>query len=65
MALGIMIAGLLTAVSGTVLAVALGLDLGFALVVYGVFGVFGGVIASLPILRNVGRHGASNNRTLG
>ena len=55
MALGIMIAGLLAAVSGTVLAVAMGLDLGFALFVYGVFGVCGGVfacLASLPILRN-------------
>ena len=65
MALGIMIAGLLAAVSGTVLAVAMGLDFGFALFVYGVFGVCGGVIASLPNLRSLGRHGASNNRTLG
>jgi hypothetical protein len=66
MALGIMIAGLLAAVSGTVLAIALGMDLSFALVVYGLFGVCGGIVAclaSFPVLRNLGRHNPPNNRT--
>ena len=58
MALGIMIAGLLAAVFGTVLAIIMGLDLSSTLIVYGIFGVCGGILAclaSLPILRNLGR----------
>ena len=68
MALGIMIAGLLAAVSGTTLAIAMGLDLGAALLVYGLFGVCGGIIASVagtPVLHNLRRHRARENRTAG
>ena len=68
MALGILIAGLLSAVFGTLVAVAMGLNLGSALVVYGVFGICGGItagLAGLPILRSLGRDSAQNNRTLG
>ena len=68
MALGIMIAGLLAAVFGTTLAIALGLDLSAALLVYGLFGVCGGIVAclaGLPILRNLRRIRSSSNRTAG
>jgi hypothetical protein len=64
MALGIMIAGLLSAAFGTTLAVAMGLNLSSVLVVYGIFGVCGGVLAclaSVPVLRNLGRHRTSRN----
>ena len=68
MALGIMIAGLLAAVLGTTLAVAMGLNLSSTLMVYGIFGVCGGILAclsSVPMLRSLGRHRASRNRPLG
>lgn len=67
MALGIMISGLLAAVFGTSFAIVMGLDLSFALVVYGVFGICGGILACLagaPVLRNLGRHRTRHNRTL-
>lgn len=59
MALGIMIAGLLAAVFGITLAIAFGFNLSSALLVYGLFGVCGGVIACLggrPFLHNLRRH---------
>lgn len=65
MALGIMIAGLLSAVFGTLLAIAMGLDLGLAPIVYGLFGICGGVmacIAGMPVLRNLGRTRGDRNR---
>lgn len=68
MALGIMIAGLLSAVFGTLVAIAMGLDLSFALIVYGAFGICGGImacIAGLPIMHNLGRNRAPHKRTLG
>ena len=68
MALGIMIAGLLAAVFGSLAAVVMGLNLSSALIVYGIFGVCGGILAclsGLPMLRNLGRHRAPRNRTLG
>ncbi len=68
MAVGIMIAGLLAAVFGTTLAIAMGLDLSSALIIYGVFGLCGGSIAclaSLTTFRNLGRHRSPRNRTLG
>ena len=68
MALGIMIAGLMAAVFGTALAVVLGLDLGLALVVYGLFGVGGGILACVagaPSFRNIGPNRSSGNRTAG
>lgn len=68
MALGIMIAGLLAAVFGTSIAVALGLNLSSALIVYGIFGICGGILAclaSIPMLRNLGQHKAARDRTLG
>ena len=67
MALGIMIGGILAAVFGTILAVALGLNLSSAIIVYGVFGICGGVVACLagrPMLRNLGRHDAAQDRTV-
>ncbi len=67
MALGIMIAGLLAAVLGTTLAVAMGLNLSSALMVYGIFGVCGGILAclaSVPMLRSLGRARAPRNRPL-
>lgn len=66
MAVGIMIAGFLAAVFGTALALAIGLNVASALLVYGAFGAAGGVLASfgiLPLLRNLGRHRTDNNRT--
>ena len=68
MALGIMIAGLLAAGLGTILAVALGLDLSAAIIVYGIFGICGGVLAclaSIPMLRSLGRQKSSHDRTTG
>jgi hypothetical protein len=68
MAVGIMIAGLLAAVFGTTLAIAMGLNLSSALIIYGLFGLCGGSIAclaSLPAIRNLGRHRSPRNRTLG
>ncbi len=68
MAVGIMIAGFLAAGFGTALALAIGLNIVSALMVYGVFGAAGGVLASfgfLPLLRNLGRQRADNNRTAG
>ena len=68
MALGIMIGGLLAAVFGTILAVALGMNLSFAIVVYGIFGICGGVVACLAsssMLRNLGRRAASRDSTAG
>ena len=68
MALGIMIAGLLAAVSGTTLAIAMGMDVSLALLAYGLFGIGGGILASvagLPILRILARHRSPNNRTAG
>ena len=68
MALGIMIAGLLAAVVGTTLAVAMGLNLSSALMVYGIFGVCGGILAclaSVPLLRSPEPDRAPRNRTLG
>ncbi len=55
MAVGIMIAGLLAAVLGSVLAIAFGLNLGSALILYGIFGLFGGLfacLASFPAVRS-------------
>ena len=66
MALSIMIAGLLAAVSGTTLAVAMGMDISLAFVAYGLFGIGGGMLACIgqtPELRNFFRHPASHNRT--
>ena len=66
MALGIMIAGLLAAVSGTILAVALGLNLSAAIMVYGIFGICGGLLAglaSIPMLRNLGRPTSRQDNT--
>jgi hypothetical protein len=68
MALGIMIAGLVAAVLGTTLSILLGLDLSFALVVYGLFGVGGGILACFagaPVLRNLGPQRHSRSRTSG
>ena len=68
MALGIMISGLLAAAFGTLLAILVGLDLSSTLIVYGIFGVCGGIVAGLaglPMLRNLGRHRASRKRTTG
>lgn len=68
MALGIMIAGLLAAVFGTAVAIAMGLNLSSALIVYGIFGVCGGILAclaSVPMHGNPRRVGASRNGTLG
>lgn len=68
MALGIMIAGLLAAVFGTAVAIAMGLNLSSALIVYGIFGVCGGILAclaSVPMLGNPGRVRAPRNGTLG
>lgn len=68
MALRIMIAGILAAVFGAIVAVAMGSNLGSALIVYGIFGVCGGVLAclaSLPMMRNLAPHKAAQDRTLG
>lgn len=68
MAVGIMISGLLAAVFGMTLAIAMGFNFGSALFVYGLFGICGGslaCLAGLPILGNYGRHGAPRNRTIG
>ena len=67
-ALGIMVAGLLAAVLGTSLAIALGLNLSSALFFYGLFGVCGGIVAclaGLPMLRNQRRNSSPDNRTAG
>lgn len=56
MALGIMMSGLIAALVGTVIAVAMGLNLSSALMVYGLFGMGGGVLACLsgaPGFRNL------------
>lgn len=68
MALGIMISGLMAAAVGTVLAIIMGLDLSSALIVYGIFGVAGGILACLagvPMMRNLWRQRTPGNRTLG
>ncbi len=68
MAVGIMMAGLIAAVLGTVLAIVMGLNLSSALIIYGVFGLCGGSIAcigSLPAIRNSARHRSPRNRTAG
>ena len=68
MALGIMMSGLIAAVLGTVMAVAMGLNLGSALVVYGLFGMGGGVLACLsgaPGFRNLRQGKTIQDRTLG
>lgn len=64
MALAIMISGLLAAAIGTILALVMGLDLSSTLIVYGIFGVCGGILACLtnvPMLRSLGRHRAPHN----
>lgn len=68
MALGIMITGILAAVFGTILAVAFGLNLSAAIIVYGIFGICGGVfacLASIPMLRNLGRQNPRRDNTAG
>lgn len=68
MALGIMISGLLAAAFGALLAIVMGLDLSSTLMVYGIFGIGGGILAcltGLPLLRNLGRNRVPRNRTLG
>lgn len=68
MALGIMIAGLLAAVFGTSIAVAMGSNLSFALIIYGIFGICGGVLAclaSIPMMRNLAPQKTARDRTIG
>lgn len=62
MALGIMIAGLLAAVFGTAVAIAMGLNLSSALIVYGIFGVCGGILACLASVPMHGIRGVSVRR---
>ena len=68
MALRIMIAGLMAAVFGMIVAVAMGSDLGSALIVYGVFGICGGILACLaniPMIHHLAPHKTARDRTLG
>ena len=68
MALGIMIAGLLAAVFGTSIAVAMGSNLSVALIIYGIFGICGGILAclaSIPVMRNLAPQRIARDRTLG
>lgn len=67
MALGIMIAGLLAATFGALIALVMGLDLSSTLMIYGIFGVCGGIFACLviiPMRHDLGRHHTPHNRTM-